>query len=69
MSSKQAADLTQESTRKVAKPKKTSRIRKGRKKNPISNFLLITYRMLDVSFIRMQEVKALFDGIKQTNLL
>lgn len=34
---------------------KTKKIRKGRKRNPISNFLLITYKMIDVILIRIQK--------------
>lgn len=34
---------------------KTKKIRKGRKRNPISNFLLITYKMIDVKLIRIRK--------------
>jgi hypothetical protein len=41
---------------------KTKKIRKGRKRNPISNFLLITYKMIDVILIRILKQTIQFNG-------
>ena len=48
MSSKELIPSKERINTKFSELSKTKKIRKGRKKSPISNFLLITFNMIEV---------------------